>query len=88
MPEAVRGDVQLLRLRLLADTGDWAGVLNVYENVENWSTLVPATRARLLAARAYAQAGNFERAFRCLQLAAQSPRTLGHLAREYRVGSR
>jgi membrane associated rhomboid family serine protease len=85
VPESVRGDGQLLRLRLLADTGDWAGVLNVYENVENWGTVVSATRARLLASRAYARAGNFERAVRCLQLAAQSPRTLGHLMREYRA---
>jgi membrane associated rhomboid family serine protease len=85
MPESVRGDAQLFRLRMLDDAGDWGGVVQVYENVEDWGTLVSATRARLLVARAYAQAGNFERAFRCLQMAAQSPRTLGQLGRQYRV---
>ena len=85
LPEPVRGDAQLFRLRLLSDAGDWAGALQVYESVESWGTLVSATRARLLAARAYAQAGNFERAFRCLQLVAQSPRTLGQIDRQYRA---
>jgi len=39
----------------------------------------------LLAARAYAHTGDFERAFRCLQLTAQSPRTLGQIDRQYRA---
>jgi membrane associated rhomboid family serine protease len=85
LPESVRGEAQLFRLRLLSDAGDWAGALGVYETVEDWGTLFSAARARLVAARAYAQAGNFERAFRCLQMTAQSPRTLGQLDRQYRA---
>jgi membrane associated rhomboid family serine protease len=85
MPEVARGDAQLFRLRLLLEAGDWDGAQRTYENVDTWGTLVTDLRARLLAARVYARAGNFERAFRCLQLVAQSPRTLGQIERQYRA---
>jgi membrane associated rhomboid family serine protease len=85
VPAAVRGEARLFRLRLLAEAGDWAGALDVYERVEDWGTASAAVRARLLAARAYASTGQFERALRCLQLVALSPRTLGQIERQYRA---
>jgi membrane associated rhomboid family serine protease len=85
MPAAVRGEAQLFRLRLLAGTNDAAGALDAYERVEDWGTASAAARARLFAARAYAATGDFERAVRCLQRAALSPRTLGQIGRQYRA---
>src|SRR5437867_2281447 len=63
MPEAVRGDVRVFQLRLFTEAGDWQRAIEYYRSVEDWGTLVSATRARLLAARAYAQTGDFELAF-------------------------
>ncbi len=85
MPSTVRGEAQLFRLRLLAEAGDRAGTLDAYERVEDWGTALAAVRARLLAARAYASAGQFERALHCLQMVALSPRTLGQIQRQYRA---
>jgi membrane associated rhomboid family serine protease len=85
MPVSARSDAQLFRVRLFTETGDWAGALHSYENVDFWETLSTATRARLLAAQAYAQAGDFERAIHCLQFVAQSPRTFGQIERQYRA---
>ena len=64
---------------------DWRGAIEYYLSVEDWGTLLSATRARLLAAKAYAQVGDFEHAFRSLQFVALSPRTLGELDRQYRA---
>ncbi len=83
MPEAVRGDVRVFQLRLLTDAGDWLGAIDLYRSVEDWGTLLSATRARLLAARAFAHTGDFERALRSLQFALMSPRMLGDLYRQY-----
>jgi membrane associated rhomboid family serine protease len=83
MPAAVRGGAQVFRLKLLTDAGDWLGAIEYCRSVENWGTLVSVTRARLLAARAYAHTGDLEQAMRSLQLVALSPWTLGELERQY-----
>jgi membrane associated rhomboid family serine protease len=50
-----------------------------YEQVYDWCTLSSVTLARLLAARAYAETGDVQRALRCLHFVALSPRTVGPL---------
>ena len=85
MPESVRGDVRVFELRRLTDAGDWINAIQHYRSVEDWGTLGAATRARLLAARAFAHTGDFEQAWRSLQFVALSPRTLGALENQYRA---
>ena len=58
----------------VASMGAGAGVL---ASVYDWGTLGLATQARLLAARALAETGQFERALRSLQFVLLSPRTVG-----------
>jgi membrane associated rhomboid family serine protease len=79
MPAAVCGNVRVWKLSLLAARRDWDAAIAFYEGVEDWETALAATQARLLVARAYAEAGNVARGLRCLQFVALSPRTLGPL---------
>lgn len=82
MPEAVRGMVHLWKLSLLHICRDWPGTVTFYESVEDWGTLSAAMHARLLAARAFAETGQVERALRSLQLVALSPRTIGPMEQQ------
>ncbi len=73
LPSAARGLVNLWRLMLLAEQRAWARVVTGFEEVDDWGTLWFATRARLLAARAYAETGAMLRALRCAQMVVLSP---------------
>lgn len=77
MPEPMRGVVRVWKLTLLHGCRDWQRAVDFYESVEDWGTLSVAMRARLLAARAFSETGQVERALRSLQLVALSPRTIG-----------
>jgi len=81
-PVAVRGTVRLWHLLACQARGDWPACVALYESAEDWGTLAAATQARLVAARAFAELGQMERALRCLQFVVLSPRTLGALARQ------
>ncbi len=83
MPETVRGMVRLWKLSLLHICRDWPGTVTFYEGVEDWGTLSAAMHARLLAARAFAETGQVERALRSLQLVALSPRTIGPMEQQF-----
>jgi membrane associated rhomboid family serine protease len=83
LPATVRGQVNLWLLTMLVVGREWATAIEFYEQSGDWGTLATATQARLLVARAYAEAGNFERALRCLDFVALSPRTLGGLDRQF-----
>ncbi len=77
VPLAVSGLVRIWKLSLLVTLRQWERALALCASVEDWGTLGQATQARLLAARALAETGQFERALRSLQFAALSPRTVG-----------
>ncbi|MGO9246739.1 MAG: rhomboid family intramembrane serine protease [Verrucomicrobiia bacterium] len=77
VPLAVSGLVHIWKLSLLVTLRQWERALALYEGVYDWGTLGQATQARLLAARALAETGQFERALRSLQFVALSPRTVG-----------
>ncbi|HTS16318.1 MAG TPA: rhomboid family intramembrane serine protease [Verrucomicrobiae bacterium] len=77
MPPSMFGLVHLWKLSLLITLRRWRQALEFYESVYDWGMLGLATQARLLAARALAETGQFERALRSLQLALLSPRTVG-----------
>ncbi|HVM62210.1 MAG TPA: rhomboid family intramembrane serine protease [Verrucomicrobiae bacterium] len=77
MPPAVFGLVHIWKLSLLLTLRRWEQALAFYESVYDWGTLGLATQARLLAARAQAEVGLFDRAVRSLQFALLSPRTVG-----------
>jgi membrane associated rhomboid family serine protease len=77
IPLAVSGMVRIWELTLLVTLRQWERALALYEGVYDWGTLGLATQARLLAARALAETGQFERALRSLQFVALSPRTMG-----------
>jgi membrane associated rhomboid family serine protease len=77
IPLAVSGMVRIWELSLLVTLRQWERALAFYESVYDWGTLGLATQARLLAARALAETGQFERALRSLQFVLLSPRTLG-----------
>ena len=77
MPLAVAGLAHVWKLSLLVTLRHWERALAYYESVYDWGTLGLATQARLLAARAQAETGQFERALRGLQFVALSPRTVG-----------
>ncbi len=79
---AIRGIVRLWQLTLLHGCRDWERTTAFYENVDDWGTLSAAMRARLLAARAFAETGQVERALRSLQLVALSPRTVGGMEQQ------
>ncbi len=77
LPPAVYGLVHIWKLSLLVTLRQWEPALAFYESVYDWGTLGLATQARMLAARALAETGQFERALRSLQFVLLSPRTLG-----------
>lgn len=77
MPESVRGAVRLWMLSLLLSWREWEAAVEFYERVRDWGTLALATQARLLAARAFAETGQMERALSSLQFVVLSPRSLG-----------
>jgi len=79
MPNVWRSEVRLWHLTLLAISREWQQAVALCESADSWSVLAPATQARLLAARAYAELGDFARALRCLEFASLSPRTIGTL---------
>jgi len=79
MPAAMLGNVRVWKLAVLCTQRDWPRAIAFYEGVEDWETSLSSTRARLLAGRAYAEAGNVARGLQCLQFVALSPRTLGAL---------
>lgn len=83
MPAAMRGNVRVWKLALLCTQRDWSRAISFYESVEDWATSLASTRARLLAARAYAEAGHVARGLQCLQFVALSPRTLGALETQF-----
>ena len=82
LPADWRGDVRLWKLILQVRDRDYPGALEFYNAVPEWGTLGAATQARLLAARAFAETGQFELALRSLQFVALSPRTIGALERQ------
>ena len=77
MPAAMHGEVLSWKLSLLFTRREWARVREFYDSVQDWGTLGLAIQARVMAARAFAETGDFERALRSLQFVALSPRTLG-----------
>jgi membrane associated rhomboid family serine protease len=77
MPLTMRGMVLTWKLSLLVTLRQWERAVAFHENVFDWGTLGQATQARMFAARALAETGQFERALRNLQFAMLSPRTLG-----------
>jgi len=77
MPLTMRGMVLTWKLSLLVTLRQWERAVAFHENVFDWGTLGQATQARMFAARALAETGQFERALRSLQFAMLSPRTLG-----------
>jgi membrane associated rhomboid family serine protease len=82
MLEPMRGIVRLWRLTLLHGCRDWQRAVDFYESIEDWGALSVAMRARLLAARSFAETGQVERALRSLQLVALSPRTIGAMEQQ------
>ncbi len=82
MPVTAAGAINVWLLSVLVAGREWATVVEFYEDAGDWGTLANATQARLLVARAYAEAGRFDRALRCLQFVALAPRTVGELARQ------
>ncbi len=79
VPYTVRGEVRVFELSLLIAARQFPAAVQFYERVGDWNTLSSVTLARLLAARAYAETGDLERALRCLHYVALSPRTIGPL---------
>jgi membrane associated rhomboid family serine protease len=77
MPLTMHGMVLTWKLALLVTLRQWERAVAFYDNVFDWGTLGQATQARMFAARALAETGQFERALRSLQFAMLSPRTLG-----------
>jgi membrane associated rhomboid family serine protease len=77
IPLAMSGLVRIWELSLLVTLRQWEPALAYYESVYDWGTLGLATQARMFAARALAETGQFERAQRSLQFVLLSPRTLG-----------
>jgi len=77
MPLTIRGLVRTWKLSLLVTLRQWERVVAFYDNVFDWGTLGQATQARLFAARALGEMGQFVRALRNLQFVALSPRTIG-----------
>jgi membrane associated rhomboid family serine protease len=77
LPPAIYGLVHIWKLSLLVTLRQWDRALAFYESVYDWGTLGLAMQARMFAARALAETGQFERALRSLQLVLLSPRTLG-----------
>ena len=77
VPLAVLGLVHIWKLSLLVTLRQWDRALALCASVDDWGTLGQATQARLLAARALAETGQFERALRSLQFVLLSPRTVG-----------
>jgi membrane associated rhomboid family serine protease len=71
------GMVQIWELSLLVTLRQWERALAFYASVYDWGTLGLATQARLFAARALAETGQFERALRSLEFVLLSPRTVG-----------
>ena len=82
MPASIYGIVHVWQLTLLHGRRDWERAVAFYEGVDEWGTLSAAMRARLLVARAFAEIGQIERALRCLQLVALSPRTVGGMEQQ------
>ena len=82
MPATMRGVVRVWQLTLLHGCRDWERAAAFYESVDDWGTLSAAMNARLLAARAFAETGQVERALRSLQLVALSPRTVGGMEQQ------
>jgi membrane associated rhomboid family serine protease len=76
LPRPARGQwlVTQMSVRFLAR--DWSGVAETHERIRDWGTLAAATSANLMAARAFAELGNFTRAVRCLYWATVSPASL------------
>ncbi len=79
MPVMWRGAALLWRMSFIQLQRDWERAVACYESVGNWGNWGLALRARLLAARAYAETGKMDAALRCLQLAAMSPQAPGQL---------
>jgi len=77
MPLAMAGMAHIWKLSLLVTLRHWERALAYYESVYDWGTLGQGTQARLLAARALAETGQFEPALRSLQLVVLSPRMVG-----------
>ncbi len=77
LPPAIYGLVHIWKLSLLVTLRQWERALAFYESVYDWGTLGLAMQARMFAAWALAETGQFERALRSLQLVLLSPRTLG-----------
>ena len=85
MPDAWRSEVRVWKLTLLTISREWPRAIVFYETTDSWSALATATQARLLAARVYAELGDFARALRCLQFVSLSPRTIGALEMQLQV---
>jgi membrane associated rhomboid family serine protease len=83
LPGPARGAVRLWILLLLVIRRDWEGAVTYHGTVPDWGTLTVAAQARLLAARAYAERGQLDRAMHCLQLVAVSPRCIGAMERQF-----
>ena len=84
MPEPIRGEVRMWKVWLLTAAVEWPRAIACYESVDSWGSLGMAMWARIHVARAYAEAGRFDAALRCLQLLALSPRTLGFLEKQFK----
>jgi rhomboid protease GluP len=79
MPESVREEIRAWQLSLLVGSRDFPAAVAFYEHGHDSGVSSSGTPTRLLAARAYAETGEFERALWCLQLVALSSRTVGPL---------
>lgn len=79
MPESVREEIRAWQLSLLVASRDFPAAVAFYEHGHDSGMSGSGAPTRLLAARAYAETGEFERALWCLQLVALSPRTVGPL---------
>jgi rhomboid protease GluP len=79
MPEVIRGEIRVWKLSLLVASRDFSAAVAYYERMGDCGSLASDTLARLLAARAYAETGETERALWSLQFAALSPQSIGPL---------
>jgi len=79
MPEVIRGEIRVWKLSLLVASRDFSAAVAFYERMGDCGSLASDTLARVLAARAYAETGETERALWSLQFAALSPRSIGPL---------
>ena len=82
IPNQWRGEVRLWHLALLESSCEWPQAVRLYESTDSWSGPAAAIQTRLLAARAYAEVGDFARALDCLERVSLSPRAIGALEQQ------